>query len=182
MLIGQWIRDVEVEQVLDGVHAVVAHNVRFDRAFVTKRLPVFADLPWACSMREVDWAEHGLGGGRSVAGLLTQAGFFLPDAHRAAADVWATTCLLAMTASDGRAIAAHLVETAQRPTQRLWANRAPFGCKDVLKAAGYSWSPERRAWWIEREAETVDHEAVWLKELSNAVQPDVERIDWYNRH
>lgn len=127
---------------------MVAHNAKFDRVFVTKRFPALADLPWACSMSEVDWPALGWTGGRGIGSLLTEAGFFLPDAHRAAADVWATTCLLASMAPDGRAVAAHLVETARRQTERLYANRAPFECKDALKAGGYRGSSERRAWWI----------------------------------
>lgn len=31
----------------------IAHNAAFDRVFVEKLLPAFANLPWACSMGEV---------------------------------------------------------------------------------------------------------------------------------
>lgn len=182
MLIGKRIPDAEVMQALHGVDAIVAHNAKFDRAFVTMRFPALANLPWACSMNEVDWPALGWSGGRGIAGLLTQAGFFLPDAHRAAADVWATTCLLASATGDGRSVAAYLIHTARRVTHRLYANRAPFECKDVLKAAGYRWSPERRAWWIEGDPERIANEAVWLRELSGAIQPVSDEIAWSSRH
>ena len=181
-LIGKWIPDVEVMQAVREVDVIVAHNARFDRAFVTRRFPKLANLPWACSMNEVDWPALGWSGGRGIAGLLTQAGFFLPDAHRAAADVWATTCLLASGAGDGRSVAAHLVDAARRVTHRLYANRAPFEHKDVLKAAGYRWSPERRAWWIESDSELIANEVVWLRQLSVMIQPISDQIDWLNRH
>ncbi len=182
MLIGKWIPEAEVMGALRGVDAIVAHNAKFDRGFVTRRFPQVANLPWACSMAEIDWSSLGWSGGRSIAGLLTQAGFFLPDAHRAAADVWATTCLLASNAGEGRSVAAHLVDTACRVTHRLYANRAPFEHKDVLKEAGYRWSPERRAWRIEGDSERISNEAAWLAQLSAHIQPQTEEVTWINRH
>lgn len=182
MLIGKWFPDDAILRAMAGVDVIVAHNAKFDRAFVTKRFPVLDGLPWVCSMSEVDWPTLGWGGGRSIGALLTGAGFFLPDAHRAAADVWATTCLLASAAPDDRAIAAHLVEAAQSSSQRLYANRAPFECKDVLKAAGYHWSPERRAWWIEGDSERIGNEEAWLYQLSAMIKPVREEITWITRH
>lgn len=182
MLIGKWFPDAAIMKAMTGVTAIVAHNARFDRAFTTKRFPALADLPWICSMSEVDWPALGWTGGRGIGALLTGAGFFLSDAHRAAADVWATTCLLASTASDGRAIAAHMIETARRPCERLYANCAPFEVKDTLKAAGYRWSPERRAWWIEGDEECISNEACWLQQLSHLIVPVVETQNWETRH
>ncbi|MBB3472753.1 3'-5' exonuclease [Sphingomonas sp. BK345] len=182
MLIGQWFREDEIAQVLTGCDAIVAHNAPFDRAFVTRRFPTLAALPWLCSMREVDWPELGFSGGRGIAHLLTQAGFYLPDAHRAAADVWATICLLASATNDGSTIAAALIERSRGVTHRLYATRAPFQCKDVLKAAGYRWSAERRAWWIEGEPERIANEAVWLRGLSSGINPQIENVDWISRY
>lgn len=142
MLIGKWFPDADVMKAFRDVTAVVAHNAKFDRAFAAKRFPALVDRPWISSMSEIDWPEQGFAGGRGIVALLSDAGFFLPDAHRAAADVWATTCLLASYALDG--VRSHLVETTRRPTQRH-ARGAPFGGKDALKAAGYRWSPERKA-------------------------------------
>lgn len=47
----------------------------------------------------------------------------------------------------------------------------PFECEEVLKAAGYRWSPERRAWWIEGDPERVANEVVWLQQLAVTIQP-----------
>ena len=182
MLIGKWFPQDAIMKAVAGADLVVAHNAKFDRAFVTKRFPAMADLPWACSMGEIDWPTLGWSSGRGIGALLTEAGFFLPDAHRAAADVWATTCLLASAAPDGRAVTALLVETARRPSERLYATRAPFECKDVLKAAGYRWSPERRTWWIEGDPEHIAHERAWLLSLSSVIRPAVQAVDWRNRH
>lgn len=182
MLIGRWFPESEILSAISGVNVVVAHNAKFDRGFVTSRFPAFMGLPWACSMSDVDWPALGFSGGRSVASLLTGAGFFSPDAHRAAADVWSTTCLLASHAGDGRSVAAHMIDAARRITQRVYATRAPFEHKDVLKAAGYRWSAERRAWWIEAEPERIANEAVWLRQLSKAIEPIIEEVSWGNRY
>lgn len=182
MLIGRWFPEAAIMKAFAGADIVVAHNARYDRAFATKRFPALADLPWACSMSEIDWPALGWPGGRGIGALLTSAGFFLPDAHRAAADAWATTCLIASTAPDGRAVAAHLIDAARRPSERLYAMRAPFDCKDALKAAGYRWSPESRAWWIGGDSERIGNEAAWLRCLHPAIQPKIEQIDSYNRH
>lgn len=182
MLIGQWFRDAEINRALSGCHGIVAHNARFDRAFVTRRFPGTAELPWLCSMSEVDWLELGFTSGKGIGALLTSAGFFLPDAHRAAADVWATTCILASDVRGGKSVAGQLIETAQRTTHRLYACRAPFECKDALKAAGYRWSADRRAWWIEGDAERIANEAAWCSSLSGGVRPMIDDVTWMNRH
>lgn len=182
LLIGKFFPDTAVSKAMADADIVVAHNARFDRAFVTRRFPAFGDLPWGCSMNDIDWPALGWTGGRSLGALLTKAGFFLPDAHRGAADVWGTMCLLASITADGRTVAAHLVETARRPSHRLYANRAPFDCKEVLKTAGYRWSPDRRAWWIEGDPERIANEASWLQDLSPSIAPLIESVDWYNRY
>ncbi|OQW80369.1 MAG: hypothetical protein BVN32_00375 [Proteobacteria bacterium ST_bin14] len=182
MLIGKWLPDAEVISALQGVDVLVAHHAKFDRSFVTRRLPELARLPWACSMNEVDWSALGWSGGRGIANLLTQAGFFLPDAHRAAADVWATTCLLASAPGGGRSVAANLIEAARRTTHRLYAKHAPYECKDVLKAASYRWSPDRHAWWIEGDPERIANEAAWLRGISTRIDPAIEQVTWFERH
>lgn len=180
-LIGTAFPDAAIRRELESVDLLVSHNARFDAGFCTKRFQ-WLRQPWGCSAGEVDWSLHGLTGGRSMSALLTAAGFFLPDAHRASPDAWALTCLLAMPAGDGRAIAAHLVEAAQRTTVRLYAERAPFAIKDAMKAAGYRWSPRHRAWWIEGDDERIGNEAAWLRGLNDVISPRLEAIDCYNRH
>jgi DNA polymerase-3 subunit epsilon len=55
-----------------------------------------------------------------------------------------------------------MLETARKPTWRIWAERSPFDFKDKLKARGYRWNGEEghapKAWYIDideaaREAE-----------------------------
>jgi len=180
-LSGKAFNDEVITEFFDDVDLIVAHNARFDRAFFSRRFPSLGH-PWACSLSEVDWPDHGLEGGRSVSGLLTAAGHFMTEAHRAAPDAWATAALLAMPGHDGRTIAAHLVGRARKPTHRLCAMGAPFSVKDALRAADYRWDPKQKAWWREGEPEQMANEAARLIEPCPAILPKIERIDWYNRH
>jgi hypothetical protein len=52
MVAGQRIDDAAVTRLLEGVGIVIAHNARFDRGFLERRLPVFASLPWGCSWHD----------------------------------------------------------------------------------------------------------------------------------
>ena len=40
---------------------VIAHNAAFDRPFLERRLPIFAEKHWACSRFDVDWKASGIG-------------------------------------------------------------------------------------------------------------------------
>ncbi len=178
---GERFDDQAILHTLTDVDVLVSHNSAFDLGFLVKRFPMIVH-PWACSAREVDWPAMGLGSGRSMAALLTAAGHFLPDAHRAAPDTWALTCLLMMRSPDGRAIAAHLLERACKTTVRLYAMGAPFELKEALKAGGYRWCAARRAWWIEADSERIGNERAWLAKLHPRISPLVREIDWFDRH
>lgn len=180
-LAGQKFDDDTIADAFDDIDVIVAANARFDAGFMRQRFPQLGH-PWACSLSEIDWAGHGFHDGRSVGSLVTTAGFFFEDAHRAGPDAWAVAVLLAMTAGDGKTIASHLLSKARRPTYRLYASGAPFSVKDSLKAVGYRWCAEQKAWWIEADPERIDNERAWLISLCPAILPRSERIDWYSRH
>lgn len=78
-------------------------------------------------------------------------------------------------------VAAELVETARRPTERLYAQQASFACKGALRGADYRWTPERRAWWIEGYFQRIANERCWLVGLSGAICPAIVQIDWMTR-
>lgn len=177
---GQRFDDRMFSQAIAGVDVIVSHNAAFDRGFLTRRFGDL-DLPWACTLGDMDWKRHGLEG-RALGHLLASAGYFLAGAHRAGADAWALACLLARIADDGRATAAHLIERARRPTWRLFAHHAPIAMKDVLRSAGYRWDARRRLWWIDGDDERISDESVFLRSLGPSVRPVVERIDWHDRY
>jgi DNA polymerase-3 subunit epsilon len=180
-LAGRKFDDVEISEAFSDVDVIVAHNSVFDRGFLAARFPQL-DKPVACSLTEVDWQAHGFGGGRSIGGLLTSAGHFQQQAHRAGPDAWALCCLLMLRRGEERSIAWHLLDRARRPTARVYAYRAPYELKDTLRAAGYRWAAPHRAWTVEGEPERIANEAAWLTGLHPAIRPRVVQVDWHNRH
>jgi DNA polymerase III subunit epsilon len=179
---GHRFDDSVIATMLSDACLLVGHNARFDADFVRRRFPALTQ-PWGCSLIDIDWNAHGLAAnGKSVGALLAAAGYFMDGAHRAGPDTWATAILLSMPARDGRTLAAHLIETARRPSCRLFAKGAPFALKDNLRAAGYRWCAKERAWWTEGDPEQMDNEAAWLVQLCPAILPQSLRIDHHNRH
>jgi len=173
MLAGRRIDDRAVNDLLDRVVLVIAHNADFDRPFLEKRLPVFATKHWACSRSDINWKAEGI---RSSA--LEFVGYslgFFHDGHRAASDCRATLHALAQRLpGTGRLALQALLEQARLPTWRLWARDAAIEKKDLLKARGYSWSPGEsgrpKCWY--RDVADADRaaEMSWLRQ--NVMGPD----------
>lgn len=90
---GQRLDDDRVAELMRGVDVVVAHNAAFDRPFVERRYPAFAELAWACSWADLNWKALGQGSAKLEA-LAAAAGWFY-DAHRAEADCHALLAVLA---------------------------------------------------------------------------------------
>ena len=93
MLAGKSIDAAEVAAFVDRAVLVIAHNSAFDRRFCERLFPIFADKPWACSLREVGWKDEGLESAR-LSQLANAYGFFF-DGHRALHDCEAALELLA---------------------------------------------------------------------------------------
>jgi DNA polymerase-3 subunit epsilon len=163
MVDGQKLDEPRVAELVRDAQLVVAHNARFDRPFVEARLPAFASLPWACSIADIDWAGEGWGSSR-LEYLAMKRGWFY-DGHRAAADCHALLAVLnAPLPLAGTTGLARLLQAAQANSFRVFADGAPFETKDLLKARGYRWDPERRVWHGEvRDEAALDDERAWLK-------------------
>jgi DNA polymerase-3 subunit epsilon len=187
MVAGKRLDESAIEQVLNGVGIVIAHNAGFDRPFTERRLPQFMPLPWACSWLEVPWTELGLGAAK-LEYLAYRYGFFF-DGHRAEMDCRALLEVLRRPipaeAETGPALRL-LLESAREPSYRVWATGSAFETKDILKARGYRWEAERRVWYrdlLPREA--LDEELAWLKEKvygGRSANVDVERFDARTRY
>jgi DNA polymerase III subunit epsilon len=160
---GQRFPDEEVSRLLDGVGLVVAHNAGFDRPFAERRWPAFADKHWACSLRDVDWRGVDGYGGATLGALLAAHGQFF-GAHRAVEDGYAVIELLRQTLPASGELAFNVLRASARAsTVRLWAVGSPFESKDALKARGYRWTAECRAWRTDVPEEGVQDELAWLR-------------------
>jgi DNA polymerase III subunit epsilon len=173
MVAGHRIDDRAVNDLLDRVVLVVAHNASFDRRFLEKRLPAFVMKHWACSRFDIDWKAEGI---RSSAleFVAYSLGFF-HDGHRAASDCRATLHAMAQRLpGTGRFALQALLEQARLPTWRLWARDAAIEKKDVLKARGYAWSPGEfgrpRCWYRDVSDAAKAAEVSWLR--ANVMGPD----------
>jgi DNA polymerase III subunit epsilon len=163
MVQGHRIDDARVAEFLKNVDVVIAHNAQFDRPFVEARWPLFEQLNWGCSIKDIDWREEGFGSAKLEYLLSTQGYFY--EAHRAEADCWALLELLnlVLPQSQQTALLAVLM-TLNKPQQKVYAINSPFETKDKLKARNYRWSAELRCWSrvVAGETETKQ-ELEWLK-------------------
>jgi DNA polymerase-3 subunit epsilon len=185
MVAGQKIDDARVEALLKQAGVVIAHNARFDRGFLETRLPVFAELPWACSWQEVPWSDAGIESSK-LEYLAYRYGFFY-EGHRATIDCLALLEVLRRPFGETGAPALKiLLESARKPSFRLWANNSPFESKDALKQRGYRWVPDKRTWCAELASrEAVDAELAWLKDAvygGKSMALDLEEFDAKSRY
>jgi DNA polymerase-3 subunit epsilon len=163
MVQGHRIDDARVAEFLKNVDVVIAHNAAFDRPFVEARWPLFEQLNWGCSIKDIDWREEGFGSAKLEYLLSTQGYFY--EAHRAEADCWALLELLnqVLPQSQQTALLAVLM-TLNKPQQKVYAINSPFETKDKLKARNYRWSADLRCWSrvVAGEPE-MKQELEWLK-------------------
>jgi len=179
---GRAIADGEAVSIILGSDFVVAHNASFDRPFLERRLPEIVDVPWACSLSDVDWALHGFEA-RKLKHLAMEMGWFY-EAHRATVDVTALLHVLDHELADGSTVVARMVERARRPTFVVEAVDAPFERKDALAARGWKWNTGRRVWAVTVDADRLDAELEWATiHVYGALRsPEWTRTDWHTRH
>ena len=116
---GQLIDEEAAVRLLKSADFVCAHNAKFDRAYVERRLPEAAGLAWTCSCADIDWRASGFDG-RSLGWLLAQSGYF-HGAHRAGDDVDAVIQILRQDLAGGRTALAEMLATARAPSWRFHA-------------------------------------------------------------
>lgn len=163
MVKGRKIDDLKVEAFLKDVSIVIAHNAKFDRVFLEKRLPIFESLPWACSFAQIDWTGEGLGSAK-LDYIAYQYGFFY-DAHRAEVDCFALLEILQKELPVSKElILKSLLLSLHQKSYTLYALNSPFETKDILKARGYRWNGDKKCWHHTLNGdEAVKAEIVWLK-------------------
>ena len=164
MVAGHTIDLRAVRALVERANLVIAHNAKFDRAFCERLDDVFRHKPWACSVAEVPWREIGFEGAK-LGYLVNGCGLF-HDGHRAVDDCHALLEVLAREVVGASAFS-HLLRSSMATRVRVWAERAPFDKKNVLKARGYRWSgggdSRPKAWWTEVDEDDLAAE-MWFLE------------------
>lgn len=189
MLAGQTFDDASVIALAERATLVIAHNSAFDRKFVEARYPVFAGLPWACTVSQLDWQKERISS-RSLEYLLYKCGGYCINAHRALDDAEGVLgLLLGRFPKSGESVFKALLERAMEITSRVCAAGAPFDKKDLLKERGYRWNDGSKScckgWWISLPQECEQDEMTYL---ANEIYPGgntssvvISRIDAYAR-
>lgn len=183
---GQKFDDAAVTAFAESGVITIAHNSSFDRRFVERYWPVFEHKAWGCSMSEIDWRKHGFAGSQ-LGYLLHGAGYF-HQAHRAVDDCHALLEVLAFELpTTGSPALALLLETARKPTMRIWAEQTAFELKDSLKRRGYRWNDgsdgRPKSWFIDVDETALDDEIAFLRTeiYMQDVEPTVQRLTAFTR-
>jgi DNA polymerase III subunit epsilon len=109
MVRGKRLEVTRITSILSRAEFALAHNATFDRSFVVRLFPEFAQCDWFCSMRHVDWYSEGCEG-RSLGYLLQRFGVANATAHRAGADNAATLSLLNLRGLDGHPFMRQIIQ------------------------------------------------------------------------
>lgn len=171
-----------LEHRLRNADVLIAHNARFDVAFLETLMPGLVGAAWACSANDFDWFRAGFDG-RKLGHLLMQAGWF-NEAHRAMSDVISLIHVLSYRLPHGGTILGELLANAERPTVKFEATGAAYEKRSMLKARGYRWDPARRVWWCEITEDACIVEEQWFREqiAPAGPLPRMTKITWHQRH
>lgn len=136
---GRSIDGDDVAEMLEYCDGIVAFHAAFDRPFVEKLIGRHVAVPWGCAMADVPWRQLGFEPGPQGYALM-QAGYYIPNAHRAKDDVLALVELLDHVCADGETVMAKTLAAMDAPAWRIEATGAPYGYKDDLREQRYGWA------------------------------------------
>jgi len=189
MVTGQSFDDNLVRSLANKATMVIAHNAAFDRKFVEARYPIFARMPWACSVSQIDWYLERISS-RNMEFLLFKCGGYCINAHRALDDAEGLLgLLLGYLPVSETSIFKALLEKSGEMTSKICAVGAPFDKKDILKQRGYRWNDGSnngcKGWWVNVPHHLEQDELAYLaKEIypgGNTGSVAINRIDAYAR-
>ena len=167
MLIGKSFDISSINNIVESVDLVIAHNASFDRKFVEKIFPIFQTKAWACSASQVSLESENISS-KKLDYLAYKFGFYF-DGHRAAIDCYAALHLLSKRLPISGDLALNsLLKCAREKSFRIWAVDSGFEKKDILKNRGYRWWPggqlKKRSWYIDIDENNMESELNFLKE------------------
>ena len=161
-LAGRSIDENQVADMLASCDGAVAFNAAFDRPHLEKMIGRHVAVPWGCVMTDVPWRKAGFEPGPQGY-VLMQAGYYMPNAHRAKDDVLALVELLDHVCEDGETVMAKTLAAMDAPAWRFEAQGAPYGYKDDLREQRYRWAWGRLhdVWHKHVRAEAYQAELDW---------------------
>jgi DNA polymerase-3 subunit epsilon len=168
----------------------IAHHADFDRKMIERRFSWLGRYPWACSEREVPWKDYGARSTK-LCYLAEELLHEFYEGHAAMADALAGVHLLARAQLDGTPAMRHLLDSARRPTVRLWAVDAAYSKRHILKQRGYRWGSgeeykgQPKAWYIDIFDDAYGDELAWLAANvypARECQARSQRVTAWNRY
>lgn len=182
-LVGQRFDEKAIESLVVDANLILAHNARFDRPRFEKRFNCFSQMQWACSFKDIEWAEHGISSAK-LDYLAYVFGFFF-EGHRAVNDCFAALEILGKEfPDDGKGVLQAMLSSARRVTWRHFANPAR-NQNDRFRALGYRWcGKERAASWYKDYVDESSAESARQSIQANesAVTQEVRRITALERY
>ena len=180
MVAGETFDVLGIESIFNTVSLVIAHNAEFDRGFFDTRFPTLQNLPWACSIKDIQWKNYGLEG-RQLMSLVSQCGYFY-EGHRADIDCIATLRLF----MDKEGSMQEILHKALEENVRIHCYTAPYRIKDALKENGYKWDAKAEPAHWRKDVPAMDVDAEWSflaklapNQLSNYVCTPINRFNRY---
>ena len=167
-----------------GDATLVAHNAKFDRAFIDKYIDV--KTVWACSQKDIDWMERGffkIG----LEMLCMWHGFYF-GAHRAMNDVNATINLIAHSSYNDNSPLIELISNSKKPIFRI-VNNFPYN-KDHInliksRSKKYYYDPNSKSWIIDiNDPDDAENERVWLENniYNGHFRGEIKKISIFDRY
>lgn len=161
MVRGKHFDENRIRQFITPGTLVVAHNAGFDRPFFDKRfkdvMPI-NDMPWACSLEEIDWRMLGFYGTK-LEFLASSLGYFY-DAHLAINDALSLCFIMCKVP----AALDSLMTSAAQSSFKLEVKDTDIKIKDQLKAWNFRWDSGLRLWYI------ASHDANFIADILHKVQ------------
>ena len=176
----------EVENYLQDVDLIIAHNAKFDRTFFEKTFKSIPPKAWACLMFEVDWKGEDISS-HKLEYIAYKYGFFY-EGHRAIIDCLAGIHILAQRLENtDQLVLKQLLTNSGKLTYKLWAVASSYEYKDLLRNRGYRWNGEQsskyKAWAIEIPEDKVEEEINYLCSLiyGGSINIPIDIFDAYER-
>lgn len=162
MVEGKAIDDAEVQNFLNDARLIIAHNAGFDRPFVEERFPVFENLPWVCSLNQINWKQEGISSAKQE--FLAYTFGFHYEGHRASNDCEALLEILqSKLPNSGELVMKRFMESILQKRFSIAPLNSPFETKDKLKSRGYRWNAEEKFWMTDILLEDFKPEIEWIK-------------------
>jgi DNA polymerase III subunit epsilon len=161
MIEGHHIDIDTITNITSQANIIIAHHAGFDRPFCEKLWAGFQDIPWGCSLSDIDWKGQGMES-MKLSALASAYGFFY-EGHRALIDCQVGIEILSRSLPKTEQTALQALLTHARQTHvRLWAENAPFDSKDILKQRGYRWNALKKTWYIDLSEDKIEVEIIKL--------------------